>query len=236
MTMKTNSLISGLIYSLLGVLSFSILTLSQNTTDVYASPGRPAGPYLTSTGSNYTDLASNSSLQLTKFSVAVWFRASNTSTPEDTESNRVIITKTGMGADTRGDNLNYGIWLAPSGRLRAGFEGLNGTDHYLQSTHMYNDSKWHFVALAYDGSALRLYIDGAQVRESMLPRQDAVPDNVGTRSLRIGANAFSDKDFFVGNIDEIRIWNRPLTNAEIGEGYTRGIFNTTGQVLYLPLG
>jgi hypothetical protein len=203
---------------------------NNNMTDL-----RPAGPYLTLNGSNFAEIASNSSLQLTKFSVAAWFRASNISTPEDTESNKVIITKTGTGKDTRGDNLNYGIWLAPSGRLRAGFEGLNGTDHYLQSTHLYNDSKWHFVALAYDGSALRLHIDGVQI-DNVLTHDTIVPDNTDTRPLRIGANAYSDKEFFVGNIDEVRIWNRPLTNAEIGEGYTRGIFNATGQVLYLPFG
>ena len=147
-----------------------------------------------------------------------------------------IVTKTGLGRDTPGDNLNYGIWLTPSSRLRAGFENLNGSDFYTQSTQMYNDSKWHFVAIAYDGSALRLNIDGVQVRESILPRDGAIPDNTGTRPLRIGANAYSDKDFFVGNIDEVRVWNRGLSGTEIANGYRTGIFNTTGQVVYLPFG
>ena len=102
-----------------------------------------------------------------------------------------IVTKTGLGRDTPGDNLNYGIWLTPSSRLRAGFENLNGSDFYTQSTQMYNDSKWHFVAIAYDGSALRLNIDGVQVRESILPRDGAIPDNTGTRPLRRGSQRLS---------------------------------------------
>jgi hypothetical protein len=220
-------------------ISFGLLDVEKkNSTFVYAdSSATHAGPYLTLSGFNYTDIASNNSTQLAKFSVSAWFRVGNNlSLPEDIESNMVIVTKTGLGRDTPGDNLNYGIWLTPSSRLRAGFENLNGSDFYTQSTQMYNDSKWHFVAIAYDGSTLRLNIDGVQVRESILPRDGAIPDNTGTRPLRIGANAYSDKDFFVGNIDEVRVWNRGLSVTEIANGYRTGIFNTTGQVVYLPFG
>jgi hypothetical protein len=220
-------------------ISFGLLDVEKkNSTFVYAdSSATHAGPYLTLSGFNYTDIASNNSTQLTKFSVSAWFRVGNNlSLPEDIESNMVIVTKTGLGRDTPGDNLNYGIWLTPSSRLRAGFENLNGSDFYTQSTQMYNDSKWHFVAIAYDGSALRLNIDGVQVRESILPRDGSIPDNTGTRPLRIGANAYSDKDFFVGNIDEVRVWNRGLSGTEIANGYRTGIYNTTGQVVYLPFG
>lgn len=220
-------------------ISFELLDVEKkNSTFAYAdSSATHAGPYLTLSGFNYTDIASNNSTQLAKFSVSAWFRVGNNlSLPEDIESNMGIVTKTGLGRDTPGDNLNYGIWLTPSSRLRAGFENLNGTDFYTQSTQMYNDSKWHFVAIAYDGSALRLNIDGVQVRESILPRDGAIPDNTGTRPLRIGANAYSDKDFFVGNIDEVRVWNRGLSGTEIANGYRTGIYNTTGQVVYLPFG
>jgi Concanavalin A-like lectin/glucanases superfamily len=211
----------------------------KNSPFVYAvtTPTTRSGPYLTLSGFNYTDIASNPSLQLSKFTVSAWFRVNNNlSLPEDAESNMVIVTKTGLGKDTPGNNLNYGIWLTPSSRLRAGFENINGSDFYTQSTQMYNDSKWHFVAIAYDGTALRLNIDGVQMRESILPRDGSIPDNTGTRPLRIGANAYSDKDFFVGNIDEVRIWNRALPIGEIANGYKTGTFNTTSQVLYLPFG
>jgi hypothetical protein len=218
----------------------------KNGPFVYAdtAPTTRSGPYLTLSGFNYTDIASNPSLQLSKFTVSAWFRVNNNlslpnnnlSLPEDAESNMVIVTKTGLGKDTPGDNLNYGIWLTPSSRLRAGFENINGSDFYTQSTQLHNDSRWHFVAIAYDGTALRLNIDGIQMRENILPRDGAIPDNTGTRPLRIGANAYSDKDFFVGNIDEVRVWNRALPNGEIANGYKTGTFNTTGQVVHLPFG
>jgi hypothetical protein len=228
-----------LVFLFTSTISFELLDVEEkDSTVVYAdSSAIHAGPYLTLSGLNYTDIASNNSLQLAKFTVSAWFRvANNLSLPEDFESNMIIVTKTGLGKDTAGDNLNYGIWLTPSNRLRAGFENMNGSDFYTQSTQMYNDSKWHFAAVAYDGSVLRLNIDGIQVRESILPRDGAIPDNTGTRPLRIGANAYSDKDFFVGNIDEVRVWNRGLTGTEIANGYRTGIFNTTGQVVHLPFG
>ena len=86
----------------------------------------------------------------------------------------------------------------------------------------------------YDGDVLRLYIDGVQVKGiNNLITNSSVPDDRGTYSLKVGGHTFS-KNFFLGNIDEVRVWNRSLTNVEIAEGYTQGKFNTTGQMLYLP--
>jgi hypothetical protein len=148
--------------------------------------------------------------------------------------NRFIAVKTGLGRDTPGDNLNYGIWMTPRGKLSAGFEDTNGTDYYVQSPHMYNDSRWHNAIVTYDGSQLRLYIDGFQVAENILFREREAPDNSSARTLRLGANALFDKDYFIGNIDEVRVWNRALATTEVTNGYTTGIFNTTGLVIFVP--
>jgi hypothetical protein len=42
-----------------------------------------------------------------------------------------------------------------------------------------------------------------------------------------------DEDkFYIGKVDEVRVWNRGLTNSEIAEIYSNGTFNTIGQVIY----
>jgi hypothetical protein len=41
--------------------------------------------------------------------------------------------------------------------------------------------------------------------------------------------------YFIGSIGEIRVWNRTLSAEEVSAAYNNGLFNTTGQVLYLPL-
>ena len=115
-------------------------TSLNNTTSI-----RPAGPYLRLNGSSIMDIPNNSSLQLRTFTLSTWFNSYLNAIENDT-SNRFIISKGGIGQETAGNNLNYGIWIAPSGRVQAGFETANGTDYNVESPCMYNDNKWHHAA------------------------------------------------------------------------------------------
>ncbi|HLN36085.1 MAG TPA: 6-bladed beta-propeller, partial [Nitrososphaeraceae archaeon] len=64
----------------------------------------------------------------------------------------------------------------------------------------------------------------------------ALPDNTGTQPLRIGANSLEEDKFFNGAVDEIRVWNRGLSDEEIKQVYSNNTNNTEvkdGQVLHL---
>jgi hypothetical protein len=74
-------------------------------------------PYLTLSGSNYQDIPSSSSLQLTRFSVAAWFMTSR-----DYSANAYIVNKGGSGSETAGQNMNFGIWMTSIESIQAGFE------------------------------------------------------------------------------------------------------------------
>jgi predicted phosphodiesterase len=187
-------------------------------------------PYLTLSGSNRQDVASSSSLQLTAFSVATWFMTS-----QDYSTTAYIVNKGGSGTDTAGRNMNYGIWMTSAERIQAGFETGPGTNYFATSPASYNDGKWHYAVVTYDGStAARLYIDGVQV--SSISTSGAIPDKTGTQPVRIGANSLSLNGFFIGNVDEVRVWNRALSSTETADAYNNGVFSTSGQVIYLPFG
>jgi PKD repeat protein len=68
---------------------------------------------------------------------------------------------------------------------------------------------WTHVALTYDGSELQLYVNGTSVADA------AVSGTIETNSspLRIGGNAYGE--FFNGRIDDVRVYNRALSQAEI---------------------
>jgi hypothetical protein len=187
-------------------------------------------PYLTLSGSNHTDITSNSSLQLTKFSVAAWFR---TSMDVPFRSIAFIVNKGGVGSFEAGQNMNYGIWLGDLENIRAGFETSAGKPIlFVKSPKTYNLYHWHYVVVTYDRSFLRLYVDGEQVANKFT--NGAIPDHTGDQPIRIGANSYALNGYYIGNVDELRIWDRALTGLEIADQYDRGIFNTTGQVLYRP--
>jgi hypothetical protein len=190
-------------------------------------------------GSDCIDIANNSSLQLTMFSIASWF---NTQMNLSDGSNAFIVTKGGMGSDSMGKNMNYGIWMTftDSGNIHSGFENSSGANYFLTSPLNYNDGKWHYAVATYDGSAVKLYMDGVQVASNLTTTTPGtIPDNTGIQPVRIGANSLSlDSEdgggYFIGSIGEIRVWNRSLSAEEVSTAYNNGLFNTTGQVLYLP--
>jgi RHS repeat-associated protein len=69
---------------------------------------------------------------------------------------------------------------------------------------------WTHLAATFDGSHLRLYVDGIEVGSRLLPGPLLTSEGV----LRIGGNSIWG-EFFQGRIDEVRVYNRPLTQSEI---------------------
>jgi hypothetical protein len=69
---------------------------------------------------------------------------------------------------------------------------------------------WSHIALTYDGTTLRLYVNGVQVRS----KAQTGSASVSTGMLRIGGNSVWG-EYFAGLIDEVRIYNRVLGVAEI---------------------
>jgi predicted phosphodiesterase len=186
-------------------------------------------PYFTLYGSSYKDLPSSTSLKLTTFTIASWFKTSKDYSP----SSAYIVNKGGSNSDIAGNNMNYGIWIVGKGQLEAGFETQTGEDFFAASSSRYNDGKWHYAVATYDGSSrLALYVDGVLVASRST--SGALPDSSGSQPLRTGANSLSLSGFFIGELDEIRVWNRALSSQEVASAYHNGLFNTIGQVVYDP--
>jgi glucose/arabinose dehydrogenase len=71
-------------------------------------------------------------------------------------------------------------------------------------------NQWTHVAGTYNGSQLRLYVNGAQVATQSRTGNLQVTGS----PLRLGGNTYST-EYFPGRIDELRIYNRALSLAEI---------------------
>jgi hypothetical protein len=184
-------------------------------------------PSLVLTGSNYQDAADSSLLRLTQFSVAAWFKTSS-----DFATDSVIVNKGGLGSDTAGQNMNYGIWMTSTEKIKAGFETSTGTDQYVTSVNSYKDGNWHYAVVTNDGINLVLYIDGVQVATKALA--GASPENTGTKPVRIGANSrvTPPGNFFTGEVDEVRVWNDDLTAQQVTNAFAGTDFTPSKQVLY----
>ncbi len=95
---------------------------------------------------------------------------------------------------------------------------INGTPYFVASqTNVLSLGKWWFITGTYDGSTMRLYINGAQVATT------SVSGSIKPYStpVYIGINGVLG-EAFKGTVDEVGIWNRALSPSDILDLYNSG--------------
>ena len=96
------------------------------------------------------------------------------------------------------------------------------------STSEINLNMWNFVVGTYDGSNIRVYVNG--VKEGEVPFTGAIPSK--SNDLRIGGDAFAsyyagtnpeEQSQFNGGIDEVAIFGKALSPFEIYDYYSNSL-------------
>ncbi|MCS7304323.1 MAG: LamG domain-containing protein [Thermoguttaceae bacterium] len=88
------------------------------------------------------------------------------------------------------------------------------------STNAVNDGNWHHFVATFDvgaGNQMKLYIDGV-LQATNTQASPAANDNPFVIGARVGPS-FG----FVGSLDELALWNHPLTEAHIMALYLKNI-------------
>jgi len=83
------------------------------------------------------------------------------------------------------------------------------------------DGNWHLVAGTYDGQSVRLYVDGAEIGSGS-PTNVPIAYALPYQQFNIGAYRGDCQLRFNGDIDEVKIFNRALSGAEV-----QSIFSAT---------
>ncbi len=124
---------------------------------------------------------------------------------------------------------NYWIHTTPSGMGKGVVIGTGDGSQRYEITHEFdtNPDGWHQVTAVYAAGNLLLYIDGRYVssRKAAIAQEDALI-TVGARRNLTG--------YFDGKIDDVRLYNRPLTSTEILTTKDIGVSKkTNGLIAYL---
>ena len=93
--------------------------------------------------------------------------------------------------------------------MEAAVSGSSG--NYLYSSTPVNDGKWHHFAAVYDGAEFRLYVDGNPDGSEA----STGPITVSTYNVFIGENSQATGRHWNGQIDDVRVYSRALTEAEV---------------------
>ena len=126
-------------------------------------------------------------------------------------------------------NTNVGIFTygTNANNQRAGLSLVNnklsysGSGNDLVGATALSLGTWHHVAATYDGTTLKLYVDGALDASQTMP----VFNTTGTGFL-VGYTGNAATEYLNGRIDEVRVYNTALTPAQV----MADMFSTTSAV------
>jgi hypothetical protein len=113
----------------------------------------------------------------------------------------------------RNSSFTQGYDLSINSSGKAEMSWMNGTKQSIISTLVMPTDKWHHLSVVYDGltSIAKLYIDGVEDVSKVLLN---VPAN-NQSFLIAAADGTTRASFFNGTIDEVRVWNVALTEAQL---------------------
>ena len=176
-------------------------------------------------GTNALTVPASPSLEVQSFTIEGWIK-----TPEISTTPRPIAeyaAETGHGTIHFWHNINPGIRSIP-GALYALIRSTNGT--YLEVNTAANalpSNEWAHVAftLDYGTGIARLYVDGkilgSATNQNLGPVNTALPFNIGHRPE--GSAELLAGTRFIGQIDELSVYRRALSAADILSIYNSSI-------------
>lgn len=97
-----------------------------------------------------------------------------------------------------------------------------GTDYqFINGSTTVTDGAWHHMVGVYNGTNLIIYVDGASNGSVAWANNPAF---AATNYIRIGCRNASgtDGNFVNGTIDEVAVWSRAITAAEVSQLYNGG--------------
>ncbi len=150
--------------------------------------------------------AFNEELDDDAITVSAWVKANGTSFVE----NSVIVTEAYSGDDNVEFALGGNLGGDDAQRIGVGF--FDGTWHRFSQDGTFPFGRWVHLAATYDGTTMKLYIDG-ELDSSV---EYSLPLPAGTESWYVGRR-WDTENYFYGNIDDVRIYNEALGDAQIAE-------------------
>ncbi len=179
----------------------------------------PRGGAVTFDGSDdYILVGDAASLQIPNFTVMLWLYPTNLAMGQW----QPLVTKTNNG----GQNRNYGLYLNLSNpTVHYSFQAIDCTTfRSYDSTGNITANQWTHIAMTYNGTALSLYMNGRLDSSQTISGTPCMT----TDPLRISEATATYRTVY-GSIDDVRIYNRPLSAAEIRDVYQGGNENFGGE-------
>ncbi len=186
-----------------GVVNGAVVTLDRfgNANKAYLFNGTNA----------YIDINDDITLRVKNLSISVWYFTSTN------DQFRCLVSKTNFNSATNEqflfDMSDVGIKINSNCTPNSGWKLFRPTD-----ASMFSMNRWVNLIFTWDGQLQKVYKDGKQLVGSNWGGSSSLTGNIDDcigGKLQIGRWWSIDPKWFNGKLDDIRIYNRALTQEEI---------------------
>ncbi|MFA7662684.1 MAG: LamG domain-containing protein [Patescibacteria group bacterium] len=92
---------------------------------------------------------------------------------------------------------------------------------YLSTTN-FSANTWYFVSVTWDGTNLKIYLNGSEETIATKLSDGSVTMANSTINMGVGVGGIGTNSFWDGMLDTVNLWSRALSGAEITELYNSG--------------
>ncbi len=128
-----------------------------------------------------------------------------------------MVTKNYYASGWSSPYVAWQLWLSEN-TASPGFIG--GTLGNTVSTEAIPINQWSFLAATYDGTTVKLYVNGVLKASQAAPTPGDLPATTG--DIYIGMPQYSNHSF-LGMLDEVALFDRALSAGEISQQYQNGL-------------
>lgn len=187
---------------------------------------------------DYVTFGPASGLNMHQFTLETWFYWTGGGTTASTGTGGIsaipLITKGRGESESATYNVNYFLGIN-GGKLAADFEAFSGGANYpVTASTTITQNTWHHAAVTYDGTCWNIYLDG---KIEMLTGSTICPgiwsdyNSIQHAALGTALNSSGVAEgYFAGRMDEVRIWNVALSQAQIRAEINNQLSSGTGLV------
>jgi hypothetical protein len=147
------------------------------------------------------------------FTFSMWFKSNGSGGGNNTMFSKMYHSATGghqVGTSVYINENNVGFFLR-----------TKSADYFAFHPAVVTDNQWHLLTVVRDGSEMTTFVDG--VADTTITGITGTSDSAQEMQIARWKNSTGNVDqYYTGEIDEIRIYNRTLSSTEVGELYTAG--------------
>ncbi|MBN2590034.1 MAG: protein kinase [Sedimentisphaerales bacterium] len=117
-----------------------------------------------------------------------------------------------MGKFSNRSGVGWSIKLRNNGKIWFLIGNVQVSNEHLESTVKYSTNKWHHLVITYDSNKLAtIYLDNIKSGSGTLTKTINAP----SVNLQLGNDESTVIEHYEGFMDEVKIWDRALSNSEV---------------------